>query len=81
MTSVNTALSDTDRRAIEDLILEHAWLLDHCRWHDVAELYLENGTLTVGTQTLVGRDQFHRWADTGPPTPPGGPIISAPTSA
>lgn len=63
MTWIDGGLSDADRRDIEDLIVEHAWLLDHGRWHDVAELYLDNGTLTLGAHTLVGRDQFHGWAD------------------
>ncbi|CDO91587.1 hypothetical protein AWC29_05265 [Mycobacterium triplex] len=64
MTWIDGALPDADRRAIEDLIVEHAWLLDHGRWHDVAQLYVDDGTLTLGAHTLVGRDQFHKWADT-----------------
>ncbi|MGY4713003.1 nuclear transport factor 2 family protein [Mycolicibacterium sp. CBM1] len=62
MTAAAT-LTDSDLAALNDLIVEHAWLLDHARWHDVAELYAEDGTLTIGPNSLVGREQLLAWAD------------------
>jgi hypothetical protein len=56
-------LSAADRQALIDLIVEHAWLLDHGRWHDVAALYTEDGTLGMGANILQGREELRAWAD------------------
>jgi hypothetical protein len=56
-------LAPQDRQELLDLVVEHAWLLDHARWHDVADLYLEDGILTLDGHTLTGRAQFLAWAD------------------
>jgi hypothetical protein len=56
-------LDTSAREALCDLIIEHAWLLDHGRWHDVAALYVEDGTLSMGPNVLRGRTELLAWAD------------------
>jgi 3-phenylpropionate/cinnamic acid dioxygenase small subunit len=56
-------LSAADRQQLQALVIEHAWLLDHDRWHGVADLYLEEGTLSVGPRVLQGRPALLGWAD------------------
>lgn len=63
MTGAKQLLSTTDREELHDLIVEHAWLLDHGRWHDVANLYVDDGTLSLGGHALTGRAKFLSWAD------------------
>jgi hypothetical protein len=63
VTAATQGLSEFDRRGIHDLIVEHAWLLDHGKWHDVAELYLDDGSMSIGAHTLQGRPQLLAWAD------------------
>lgn len=65
-----TMLSDTasplptaDREALHDLVVEHSWLLDHGRWHEVADLYLADATLSIGPKVLHGRAEMLAWAD------------------
>jgi 3-phenylpropionate/cinnamic acid dioxygenase small subunit len=58
-----SVFSETDRKDLHDLVVEHAWLLDHGKWHDVAELYLDDGSLSIGAHTLHGRAQLLAWAD------------------
>ena len=63
MNDVVTAGAHVEIAAIERLIADHAELLDHARWHEVAELYTEDGRLEgVGPRPLVGHDAFHAWA-------------------
>jgi hypothetical protein len=57
------ALSERDRQVLTDLVIEHAWLLDHGHWHSVADLYLDDGSMIMGDQTLRGRDALLAWAD------------------
>lgn len=57
------ALGAEDRQALNDLVVEHAWLLDHGRWHDVAALYVEDGSLRMGANILRGHEELLAWAD------------------
>jgi hypothetical protein len=57
------ALPDRDRQELTDLIVEHAWLLDHDQWHQVADLYLDDGSMIFGDTPLQGRSALLAWAD------------------
>lgn len=63
MTDAGAALADRDRHELIDLIVEHAWLLDHDQWHQVADLYLEDGSMTFGDTPVQGRSALLAWAD------------------
>lgn len=63
MTVAAQALSVSDRQELDELVVEHAWLLDHGRWHEVADLYVDGGTLSIGGRVLTGRAEFLAWAD------------------
>ena len=51
-----------DRLAISDLVTEYAWLLDHRRWHDVADLCTEDAVLTIRGREIRGRQGLAEWA-------------------
>lgn len=63
MTLADRASQDNDIRQIHDLITEHSWLLDHGRWHDVADLYTDEARLEIGPTILQGRSAFSAWAN------------------
>lgn len=63
MTDALPALDQGDRQEISDLVTEHAWLLDHGRWHDTAELFLADASVSLGPRTLNGRAALLAWAD------------------
>ena len=47
-------ISIADRLAIESLVTEYAWLLDHRSWHDVAQLCTEDAVLKIHGREIVG---------------------------
>jgi 3-phenylpropionate/cinnamic acid dioxygenase small subunit len=58
-----SALSIEDRIEIETLVTEYAWLLDHQRWHDIAELCTDDAVLHIRGREIVGQDGLAEWAD------------------
>lgn len=56
-------ISIEDRLAIEELVTEYAWLLDHRRWDDVATLFTNDAWLFIRGREIVGRDGLAKWAE------------------
>jgi ketosteroid isomerase-like protein len=56
-------LSIEDRIGIESLVNEYAWLLDHQRWHDVADLCTDDAVLFIRGREIVGKPGLAEWAD------------------
>jgi 3-phenylpropionate/cinnamic acid dioxygenase small subunit len=52
-----------DRLSIGDLVTEYAWLLDHRRWHDVADLCTDDAVLTIRGREIRGRSGLATWAE------------------
>jgi ketosteroid isomerase-like protein len=52
-----------DRRAIGDLVTEYAWLLDHRRWPEVADLCTDDAVLTTRGREIRGRPGLAEWAE------------------
>lgn len=52
-----------DRLAIGDLVTEYAWLLDHRRWHDVADLCTDDAVLTIRGREIRGKSGLAEWAE------------------
>jgi 3-phenylpropionate/cinnamic acid dioxygenase small subunit len=57
------AVSIEDRIAIQMLVTEYAWLLDHQRWHEVAGLCTEDAVLFIRGREIVGHAGLAEWAD------------------
>ena len=55
-------LSADDRAAIEALVAEHAWLIDHGQADRIAGLYTEDGRMLGVGPDLVGRDAIAAWS-------------------
>lgn len=55
-------LTNEDRSALSRLVIEIAWRIDHGRADTVHELFVEDGQMTLGRQTMRGRDQLQAWA-------------------
>lgn len=51
------------RAGIEELVAEHAWVLDHGDPRLLPELYTDEGQLLGLGDPLVGRAALQRWAD------------------
>jgi 3-phenylpropionate/cinnamic acid dioxygenase small subunit len=51
-----------DRMAIEQLVIEYAWLLDHQRWDDVADLCTPDAVLFIRGREIVGHEGLAEWA-------------------
>jgi 3-phenylpropionate/cinnamic acid dioxygenase small subunit len=51
-----------DRIAIEQLVTEYAYLLDHQRWQDVADLCTEDAVLFIRGREIVGQAGLDEWA-------------------
>src|SRR6516164_690720 len=51
-----------DRIAIELLVAEYAWLLDHQRWQDVAGLCTDAAVLFIRGREIVGHQGLAEWA-------------------
>jgi len=56
-------LSIEARVAIEALVTEYAWLLDHRRWDDVAGLMTDDVVLKIRGKEIVGQAGMVEWAD------------------
>src|SRR5580658_10307115 len=56
-------LAIEDRLAISELVTEYAWLLDHSRWHDVADLCTNDAVLTIRGREIHGREGLADWAE------------------
>jgi 3-phenylpropionate/cinnamic acid dioxygenase small subunit len=56
-------LPTEDRIAIEQLVIEYAWLLDHQRWHDVAGLCTEDAVLFIRGREIIGHEGLAAWAE------------------
>jgi ketosteroid isomerase-like protein len=52
-----------DQIAIEQLVNEYAWLLDHQRWQDVADLCTDDVVLFIRAREIVGHDGLAQWAE------------------
>ncbi len=52
-----------DRLAIEALVTEYAWLLDHRRWDDVAGLCTDDAVLLIRGREIVGKQGLADWAE------------------
>jgi 3-phenylpropionate/cinnamic acid dioxygenase small subunit len=51
-----------DRLAIQALVTEYAWLLDHRCWDDVPKLMTDDVVLKIRGREIVGRDGVLDWA-------------------
>jgi 3-phenylpropionate/cinnamic acid dioxygenase small subunit len=58
-----TGISVEDRIAIEELVTEYAWLLDHRRFDDVVSLCTDDAELRIRGQRIIGADGLQRWLD------------------
>jgi 3-phenylpropionate/cinnamic acid dioxygenase small subunit len=56
-------LSIEDHLAIHALVNEYAWLLDHQRWHEVADLCTDDAILSIRRREIVGKAGLAEWAD------------------
>jgi len=55
-------LAIEDRLAIEALVTEYAWVLDHRRWDQVARLMTDDVVLKIRGREIVGQDGLAEWA-------------------
>ena len=55
-------LSLEDRLAIEALVTEYAWLLDHREWERIEELFTADCYLRIRGREIVGHEGLRRWA-------------------
>jgi ketosteroid isomerase-like protein len=56
-------LTIEDRLAIQALVTEYAFLLDHRRWQDVAALCTDDVVLTIRGRNVVGKPGLAEWAE------------------
>jgi 3-phenylpropionate/cinnamic acid dioxygenase small subunit len=59
---VAAELTLADRTAIESLVTEYAWLLDHQRWEEVADLCTDDAVLFIRGREIVGKPGLAEWA-------------------
>lgn len=59
--STSTTVDAQTRSDIEDLIYEHAWLIDHHQSNRLADLYIETGRLTGISLNHVGREAIAQY--------------------
>ena len=52
-----------DRVAIDGLVTEYAWLLDHRGWHVVADLCTDDVVLTIRGREIRGKAGLAAWAE------------------
>ncbi len=50
------------REAVEALVAEHAWLIDHGQADRISELYAEDGKMYGVGPDLIGRDAIAAWS-------------------
>jgi ketosteroid isomerase-like protein len=58
-----SSISVEDRIAIESLVYEYAWLLDHRRWQNVADLCTDDAVLLIRGREIVGKPGLAEWAE------------------
>jgi 3-phenylpropionate/cinnamic acid dioxygenase small subunit len=51
-----------DRLAIESLVTEYAWVLDHRRWDEIAGLCTDDAVLKIRGREIVGHKGLEEWA-------------------
>lgn len=56
-------VSQDDRLAIEALVTEYAWILDHRQWHEVSGLCTDDVELDIRRRKIIGRDGVAAWAE------------------
>jgi len=56
-------ISVADRLAIESLVTEYAWLLDHRQFEAVLSLFAENPELKIRGQKIHGAEGLQAWLD------------------
>jgi SnoaL-like domain len=61
LTPLAHTVDGTTRAAVEALIAEHSWLIDHGQADQLGALYTVDGSLTAGDVALVGRDAISEW--------------------
>lgn len=61
--STTPRLALATRVAIEDLIIEHAWLIDHGRANELPDLYTEDGRMLGLGGDIVGRAAITAWSE------------------
>lgn len=61
MSAMSYSVPADDRAAIEDLLTEFYWRLDHTGTGTVADLFTESATLVTPRFSLNGREQIAKW--------------------
>jgi 3-phenylpropionate/cinnamic acid dioxygenase small subunit len=56
-------VSPEDRLAIEALVTEYAWILDHRHWDEVPGLCTDDVELEIRRRKIVGKDGVAQWAE------------------
>lgn len=51
-----------DRIAINDLVVEYAWVLDHKLWDRIPSLCTDDAVLHIRGREIVGREGLEQWA-------------------
>jgi 3-phenylpropionate/cinnamic acid dioxygenase small subunit len=49
--------------AINELVTEYAWLLDHRKWHDVIDLCTDDAVLNIRGREIIGKPGLAAWAE------------------
>jgi ketosteroid isomerase-like protein len=49
--------------AINELVTEYAWLLDHRQWHEVIDLCTDDAILNIRGREIVGKTGLASWAE------------------
>jgi 3-phenylpropionate/cinnamic acid dioxygenase small subunit len=60
---VSAGISIEDRMAIDALVTEYAWLLDHRRFDDVLELFTDDAELRIRGQKIHGAAGLQQWLE------------------
>lgn len=61
--SSDTLVSDADHIQLSRLVIEAAWRVDLGRSDTLYELFVETGELDLGSTTMRGHDEIHRWGE------------------
>ena len=59
--AMTTRVPPTARADIEELIIEHAWMIDHGQADELSSLYTDNGRMLGLGDDIVGRDAIAAW--------------------
>jgi uncharacterized protein (TIGR02246 family) len=54
-------LAPTDRLAIQDLVTEMVWRVDHGEAHRVWELFTPEGVMAIGRRQIEGHEELKAW--------------------